>query len=428
MPITWAATATSASPLRISIPSSTGGTLFANIDCQTPLTLPSHTSLFTSTYPFQTHVQENAEPIPARRGHARRRSASTRLQDSRFCQQRISRTRDASRSKVLKHTTARSTSPRSRRCREKCFGAAYRAPHTLRANVGKARSRFTPRCDGCRPIRDQPVFVFIHLFDLHTPYTVPQATAKANGLSRYDAQLALEDEIVGRLKSALIRKLASGTRRSPSCSPIMAKGWEITAKTATVISFTKARCMFRSFFHWPAGYTAQPARVEEPGGLVDVAPTILDFLKVPAPRSFVGTSLLTRHPHPIYSESLHTHDSFGWAPLRSLRVGEYKYIAAPKAELYDLKTIPPRNINLIQTQPARVREMRTQLASSSPTTRRSRTKPLRPSASLETEQVLATLGYLATVRKQKAATPIPKIACPSSNSTKKLLIRSWTAV
>jgi arylsulfatase A-like enzyme len=41
-----------------------GGTLFANIACQTPLTLPSHTSLFTSTYPCENGIQENAEPVP----------------------------------------------------------------------------------------------------------------------------------------------------------------------------------------------------------------------------------------------------------------------------------------------------------------------------------------------------------------------------
>ncbi|MGA2599988.1 MAG: sulfatase-like hydrolase/transferase, partial [Bryobacteraceae bacterium] len=41
-----------------------GGTLFTNIACQTPLTLPSHTSLFTSTYPFENGIQENAEQVP----------------------------------------------------------------------------------------------------------------------------------------------------------------------------------------------------------------------------------------------------------------------------------------------------------------------------------------------------------------------------
>src|SRR5580693_4093529 len=40
------------------------GTLFAHADSQIPLTLPSHTSLFTSTYPFQNRIEENAERVP----------------------------------------------------------------------------------------------------------------------------------------------------------------------------------------------------------------------------------------------------------------------------------------------------------------------------------------------------------------------------
>src|SRR5580692_8568462 len=41
------------------------GTLFAQADSQIPLTLPSHTSLFTSTYPFETGVEENGERVPS---------------------------------------------------------------------------------------------------------------------------------------------------------------------------------------------------------------------------------------------------------------------------------------------------------------------------------------------------------------------------
>ena len=41
------------------------GTLFTNIESQVPLTLPSHTCLFTSTYPFESQIEENAERVPA---------------------------------------------------------------------------------------------------------------------------------------------------------------------------------------------------------------------------------------------------------------------------------------------------------------------------------------------------------------------------
>src|SRR5580693_9505731 len=41
------------------------GTLFAQAESQIPLTLPSHTTLFTSNYPFETGIEENGERVPA---------------------------------------------------------------------------------------------------------------------------------------------------------------------------------------------------------------------------------------------------------------------------------------------------------------------------------------------------------------------------
>ena len=41
-----------------------GGTLFAEISSQAPITLPSHVSLFTSTYPFANGIRENAQVLP----------------------------------------------------------------------------------------------------------------------------------------------------------------------------------------------------------------------------------------------------------------------------------------------------------------------------------------------------------------------------
>jgi len=41
-----------------------GGTIYQRVDSQIPLTLPSHTVLMTSIYPFQNRVEANAEIVP----------------------------------------------------------------------------------------------------------------------------------------------------------------------------------------------------------------------------------------------------------------------------------------------------------------------------------------------------------------------------
>src|SRR5262245_44110564 len=43
-----------------------GGTLFAQADAQVPLTLPSHVSMLTSTYPFSNGIHDNGEVLGPR--------------------------------------------------------------------------------------------------------------------------------------------------------------------------------------------------------------------------------------------------------------------------------------------------------------------------------------------------------------------------
>ncbi len=79
---------------------------------------------------------------------------------------------------------------------------------------------------------------------------------------------------------------------------------------------------------------------------VDLVPTVLDLLGVPlaAGQEVSGRSLAAAFrggPAPsdeaTYAESLTPLLHFGWSDLRALREGRFKYIAAPRPELYDLK-------------------------------------------------------------------------------------------
>src|SRR6202030_56676 len=76
---------------------------------------------------------------------------------------------------------------------------------------------------------------------------------------------------------------------------------------------------------------------------VDVMPTVLELLGIPVPSSVAGTSLAARMPGATgeaeldtYSETMYPRYHFGWSELRAVRAGNYKLIAAPRPELYDL--------------------------------------------------------------------------------------------
>jgi tetratricopeptide (TPR) repeat protein len=58
------------------------------------------------------------------------------------------------------------------------------------------------------------------------------------------------------------------------------------------------------------------------------------------------TSKASTSPREVYSESLYARNHFGCSSLRSLRLGRYKYIEAPKPEFYDLQADPGEQHNL----------------------------------------------------------------------------------
>lgn len=369
------------------------GTRFTNIEAQAPLTLPSHTSLFTSTYPFANQIEENAERVPAGvvtlasvlRSHGYRTAAFI---GSVFLESEMGLDQGFDFYDSPFHFEAFSPISGSM-----FFGGAGRNPYGVRdrrdgALVLSAARRWLAANRGAA------VFVFAHLFDLHQPYI----------RAGYDAELAYTDRILGAFKQVLIQGgwwqrslvvLLSDHGESLGEHGEDSHGYFIYESTLRV----------PLMLHWPDGAPNRPARVDRPGGLIDVAPTLLDFLHIAAPPSFAGRSLFdAAGPRAVYSESLYAHDGFGWAPLRSLRQGAYKYIDAPGPELYNLAADPREQTNLYGKDPPRAQalksELRKLLASHA-------AKPPASPASISprTRALLASLGYLSGGPRPASAGP-----------------------
>ena len=364
------------------------GTVYQEISSQIPLTLPSHFSLFTSTFPFANRVEENAEQAPP--------SAVTLAS-------------------VLHAHGYRTAAFIGAVYLERELGLdqgfdVYDSPFSFDAFSSLAGSMFfgdrnanplhaRDRRDGALVVRaalqwlsanrDKPAFAFIHLFDLHQPYHLPPSVAHRQGISEYDAELEYIDQLVGGFREALVRD--GGWQRSlVILLSDHGEGLGDHGEQTHGYFIYQSTLQVPLIVHWPSGATDYPPRVPQPAGLIDVAPTILDFLHLPAPPSFAGRSLLKppEAGNPIYSESVYSHDAFGWSALRSLRVGKYKYIAAPRPELYDLEADPLEQNNLIAQNPAEVRALRGQLAGYV-SQRHATTIPPERVAALE------SLGYLA---------------------------------
>ncbi len=405
-----------------------GGTLFTQAETQVPLTLPSHTSLFTSTYPFQNLVEENGERVPA--------GAVTLA--------------SVLHSQGYKTAAFIGSDYLDRRYGLDQGFDDYDSPFGEEATGVRNPLAASLRRDGALVVRaarqwldahrGQPVFVFVHLYDLHVPYTLPPEVAQNQGISRYDAQILYVDQVLGRFRQELEQ---SGWWDKSLIIIFGDHGeglgdhgetdhgyyiYESTLHVPLILHWPRinqgrnqkletGNSQSHSQFQFPATYSA-------PVGLIDVAPTILDFLHVPAPASFEGISLLgalkdlESVPRAVYSESVYAHDAFGWAPLRALRVGKYKYIQAPKPELYDLAADPGERLNLLSKNSAMAAELQNELAAVV-----ERYKPLlrpEPSAlSPETLAELESLGYLAVAprldasgARQENSLPDPKDRFP----------------
>src|SRR5205085_3432857 len=107
--------------------------------------------------------------------------------------------------------------------------------------------------------------------------------------------------------------------------------------------------------------------VVEQARTIDLLPTILDLLGVPVPASLDGTSLkptflgIEAPSRTVFGESDYPL-RFGWAPLRSVRKDGFKFIEAPRPELYDLNRDAAELNNQYQASDTRVENSRAMLA------------------------------------------------------------------
>ena len=356
------------------------GTIYLRIDSQIPLTMPSHASLMTSTYPFENRVEENSESVPSGvvtlasvlRANGYRTAAfiGSIMLDRRYGLDKGFDLYDS----PFEMPAGEMSNPYSARVRRDAALVTRAARQWIVENHG------------------EPVFAFLHLYDLHTPYT--QVAGFAPAIAGYDAELEHVDVVLGRFREALQRDkfwdkalviLLADHGESLGDHGETSHGYFIYESTMHVPLIV----------HWPAGISKYPERVAEPGGLIDVAPTILDFLHIAAPPSFEGTSLLSGHvDRTIYGESVYPQGTFGWAALRSVQLGNYKYIDAPRAELYDLSKDPSERVNVLSAHSVEARSMKARLEDLM-ARHAAMQQPLSSEVSAHAREVLGSLGYTA---------------------------------
>jgi arylsulfatase A-like enzyme/Tfp pilus assembly protein PilF len=142
--------------------------------------------------------------------------------------------------------------------------------------------------------------------------------------------------------------------------------------------------------------------------LLDIAPSLLELAGVAVPSAMQGQSLLRiakTNPNadqPVYSRTDFPQRAFGWSGLQSWRAGKYLYIRAPKPELYDFNADPGATRNLAQTSKATLDTMAAQLDGFDQHFRAG--KSAGPELTSSEMQKLASLGYVGLQKSGGATT------------------------
>lgn len=191
---------------------------------------------------------------------------------------------------------------------------------------------------------DQPFFAWVHLYDPHSPYAPPEpyrSRFPATLEGAYDGEIAATDAQVGRL----VDSLTSSRRLENTVIVVVGDHGESLGEHGEQqhgFFVYDASVRIPLIFAGPRVPTrAVPDQVR----IVDVMPTILELAGVGAPPAVQGVSLMPlgrgeRQDLLGFSETWYPRYHYGWSELTAVRDGRYKFIAAPRRELYDTKTDP----------------------------------------------------------------------------------------
>jgi arylsulfatase A-like enzyme/Tfp pilus assembly protein PilF len=362
-----------------------GGVFFTEARSPVPLTLPAHASLLTAAYPPSHGVRVNGRDrlsekiatlprILKEEGYATAAFVSAFVLDRRFG---LSSGFDV----YDDHT-----------------GMDVRLLENIEAerNADAVASAFSAW------LRDQPserpFFAWLHFYDPHAPYAAPEPYRGRYPNDPYAGEVAYTDAMVGRVLTDLeSRGLLEETLVVVVGDHGEGLGDHGEQSHSVLIYQSTLRVPLLLF----APSLIEAGRtVDSPIPTIDVAPTILDYLGL-ATSLGQGESLRPRiegeaaTERPIYSESLYASAHLGWSELRGLERGSFRYIEAPRPELYDLAKDPGESEDVLQRERARAREMRKELTALGANLERDsphRTGAVDP----ETEARLRSLGYVSS--------------------------------
>ncbi|MDH4063097.1 MAG: tetratricopeptide repeat protein, partial [Acidobacteriota bacterium] len=247
---------------------------------------------------------------------------------------------------------------------------------------------------------ERPFFAWVHLYDPHSPYEPPEpyrSQFPATAQGAYDGEIAATDAQVGRLVDAL---RSDGRLDSTIVVVVGDHGESLGEHGEQQHGFF----VYDASVHIPlivAGPGVPVRAVPDQVRIVDVMPTILDLVAAPAPGDVQGVSLTPLgRGEPLdllaFSETWYPRYHYGWSELTAVRDGRFKFIAAPRRELYDI-SVDPAETHDLSASNARMADALERGLRDMATRTSARAVAQQPrSVDPDVEQRLRALGYVAS--------------------------------
>ncbi|MGH9347091.1 MAG: sulfatase-like hydrolase/transferase [Vicinamibacterales bacterium] len=194
-------------------------------------------------------------------------------------------------------------------------------------------------------------FFFLHVYEPHAPYSPPE---RYGHLAPYDGEIAYADEIAGRFLDRL-----RGTGLYDASTIVLlsdhGEGLGDHGEQEHGLFLYEEALRVPLVVKLPGRRNAG-SRVPHVVQHVDLLPTILALAGAAIPPDLPGRSLrelLEGEPfewpdRSVYSETLFGRYHFGWSELFALTDARFRYIQAPRPELYDLQADPRERHNLAE--------------------------------------------------------------------------------
>ncbi len=364
------------------------GVRFGRCIAQTPLTLPSHTTILSGTYPLHHQVRDNGGFLVPQR----LLMLPEALKASGFA------TAGFVASYVLHSKWGINQG-------FDYYGDSFDLSRYKSVSLGEVQRPAEDVLTEARGWLDKNggrrFFAWIHLYDPHTPYEPPSPFREQYPGHPYRGEVAYTDAQLGSFFSYLKEK----------------KLWERTLLVVTGDhgeglgehgEATHGYFIYDSTVHVPLIVHAPfrfPARtIAAPVEHVDILPTILEAVGVSLPAQTQGRSLLPQmfgdqpaRTGTAYTETWYPRLHYGWSELKALYRSGWKYIQAPEAELFDRRRDPGETDNVVRRHSPAARDMRRRIEEFC---RQQTRDPLAPEQVKKTDrdslEKLAALGYLTT--------------------------------